>query len=80
MDQKKKLLELKQKWNDIWDYFEPAGFEDILLCKVMELKNAKTREMKLDECFDIIQFTNKYHSEILKGRWKFEEYEDNVEW
>jgi len=55
---------IKLEWNNIWNYFSNGGFEDILLCKVMKLKNAKNIKMKLDECDDILRFTKKYMKKL----------------
>jgi len=60
---------LEKKWGNVWDYFSPQGFEDILICKIFELKDAKTREMKIDECDDIIRYTEKYKKELETGKW-----------
>ena len=57
MDKNKRL---QDKWQNIWDYFSNEGFEDIILCKIMELKDAKLNDMKIDECDDIIRFTQRY--------------------
>lgn len=60
---------LKRKWNNIWDYFSDGGFEDIILCKVMEMKDAKTKELKIDECDDIIRFTKRYIKKLESENW-----------
>ncbi len=61
--------ELKNKWKDVWDYFRPEGFEDILLCKLFELENALTTSMKMDECDDIIRYAEKYKKLLGEGKW-----------
>jgi hypothetical protein len=51
---------LKEKWGDVWDYFRPDGFEDILLCKIFEIRDADTIELKMDEIDDLIRYANRY--------------------
>lgn len=55
---------LDKKWGDIWNYFRPVGFEDILLCKLFELRDAKTKKMRIDELDDLIRYAVRYKQEL----------------
>lgn len=74
MDQKKKNKQLKQKWKlgnfELWDVFRPDGFEDVIFCKIIELREAKTLKDKIDECNDLMRYAEKYLLELKRGKWE----------